>query len=108
MGYSIRSFNQSIFEEGIDVSLDKFLEQSGPVINSELEFLAPMRVSILSERRETRPFGLFGAEPGAEGRNILIRQGKEVLLKGKTQVDVMVGDSIVIETPGGGGFQPPD
>ena len=41
IGYSIRSFNQSIFEQGFDLSLDKFLEQSGPVIESELEVLWP-------------------------------------------------------------------
>ena len=32
-GYSIRSFNQSIFEEGFDLSVDKLLEQSGPSLN---------------------------------------------------------------------------
>jgi 5-oxoprolinase (ATP-hydrolysing) len=66
----------------------------------ELEFLAPMRVSILSERRDRAPFGLVGGEAGTVGRNF--HNGKAV--GGKASFDVERGDRVRIETPGGGGF----
>jgi len=73
-----------------------------------LRFLAPLRVSLLCERRDVSPFGLSGGEPGKPGRNVLSRQGTEAEeLPGKCTVDVAAGDELVIETPGGGGFGPP-
>jgi 5-oxoprolinase (ATP-hydrolysing) len=66
----------------------------------ELEFLEPMRVSILSERRERAPFGLRGGGPGARGRNF--HGGREV--GGKASFEVRAGDRVRIETPGGGGY----
>ena len=66
----------------------------------EIEFLRPMRISILSERRERAPFGLAGGAPGARGRNL--HNGHE--LGGKVTLDVDAGDRVRIETPGGGGF----
>jgi 5-oxoprolinase (ATP-hydrolysing) len=66
----------------------------------EVEFLLPMRVSILSERRLRVPFGLEGGESGAAGRNL--HNGNEV--GGKASFEVKQGDRVRIETPGGGGF----
>jgi 5-oxoprolinase (ATP-hydrolysing) len=66
----------------------------------EFEFQAPMRVSILSERRVREPFGLAGGGPGARGRNLL--NGRAVA--GKDSFLVEPGDRVRIETPGGGGF----
>ena len=59
-----------------------------------------MHVSILSERRTRRPFGLFGGHPGAAGRNLL--NGRN--LDGKASIDAEAGDLIRVETPGGGGY----
>jgi 5-oxoprolinase (ATP-hydrolysing) len=69
----------------------------------ELEFLEPMRVSILSERRARAPFGLAGGGPGRPGRNLY--QGRE--LPGSCSVEVAAGERLRIETPGGGGYGPP-
>ncbi len=69
----------------------------------ELVFLAPLRVSVISERRTTAPFGLAGGLPGASGRNVL--NGRE--LPGRFSVAVKPGDVLRIETPGGGGFGSP-
>ncbi len=69
----------------------------------ELEFLAPMRVSILSERRERPPFGLEGGAPGARGRNL--HNGTDV--GGKATFEVSPGDRVRLETPGGGAFGRP-
>ncbi len=70
----------------------------------ELEFLEPMRVSILSERRTRAPFGLAGGGPGARGRNF--HNEREVA--GKASFEVVAGDRVRIETPGGGGYGAPE
>lgn len=71
----------------------------------EIEFREEMDVSILSTRRCTAPFGLKGGGDGALGRNALRRaDGTTTSLAGCARAKVAAGDSIVIETPGGGGF----
>ena len=67
-------------------------------------FLAPARVTLLTERRVHAPYGLFGGEPGAVGINTLERDGTITKLPGKTTFDIKVGDILSISTPGGGGF----
>ena len=70
-----------------------------------LEFLRPLRVSILSERRGPYvPFGLNGGAPGALGENTLQRAGKTELenLGGKVKLTVSPGDILKIAKPGGG------
>ena len=74
----------------------------GDGVVREIEFLGPVRVSILSERRDRAPFGLEGGEPGRPGRNL--HNGRDV--GGKASFDVEAGDRVRIETPGGGGFGP--
>ena len=72
----------------------------------EFEFLEPLDVSILSQRRTTRPYGLHGGTAGEPGRNTLVRYGSSTLelLDGVAQLRVSEGDRVTIETPGGGGF----
>jgi 5-oxoprolinase (ATP-hydrolysing) len=71
-------------------------------------FLAPLTVSLLTERRSTRPYGLRGGEPGMAGRNRVRRaNGAEEELPGRATLRVDVGDLLIIETPGGGGFGMP-
>jgi 5-oxoprolinase (ATP-hydrolysing) len=77
--------------------------RGGDGLVRELEFLEPMRVSILSQRRVRAPFGLAGGSPGARGRNL--HQGRE--LPGSCSLDVAAGDRLRIETPGGGGYGSP-
>jgi 5-oxoprolinase (ATP-hydrolysing) len=69
-----------------------------------IEALAPLRAAILSERRAAAPFGLAGGSPGARGRNALIRGDRVIELPGKVRLDLLPGDALVIETPGGGGY----
>jgi 5-oxoprolinase (ATP-hydrolysing) len=74
----------------------------------ELEFLAPLSVSLLSDGRRVPPQGLAGGGPGACGRNLLLRaDGRQELLAGVAQVSVAAGDRLRIETPGGGGWGAP-
>ncbi len=76
------------------------MHRGGEGLVRELEFLARMRVSVLSERRVTRPYGMRGGGPGAPGMNLL--NGKE--LPHRVSVEVSPGDVLRIETPGGGGW----
>jgi 5-oxoprolinase (ATP-hydrolysing) len=70
-----------------------------------LEFLDQAAVSILSQHRIVRPYGMKGGNPGKRGRQHVIRTGggKE-RLKGIDGITVYPGDRLVIRTPGGGGW----
>ena len=81
--------------------------RGGDGLVREVEFCAPVTVSLLSERRVYAPYGLNGGTAGLRGRNVLIRDGEERLLPGKTTVEMLPGDVLRIETPGGGGFGAP-
>jgi len=61
-------------------------------------------LSLLSERRETVPYGLQGGDAGKAGRNRLFRDGVWQELSAKGSWQLQAGDRIRIETPGGGGF----
>ena len=74
--------------------------RGGDGVCREYEFLEPLTVSLLSERRESAPFGLAGGQPGTPGRNF--HNGREV--PGHAVFDVVAGDRLRIETPGGGGY----
>jgi len=72
-----------------------------------LEFLAPLHVSMLSERRDAfPPFGMQGGEPGQVGCNTLFPADGSPgrALGGKFAIQVQPGDQLLIETPGGGGY----
>ncbi|MEM7433501.1 MAG: hydantoinase B/oxoprolinase family protein [Myxococcota bacterium] len=70
----------------------------------EIEFCDDMRVSVLSERRLLRPYGMRGGGEGAPGMNSL--NGNP--LPHSTSIDVANGDVLRIETPGGGGWGEPE
>ena len=74
--------------------------RGGHGVIREIEFLAGAEVTLLSERRERRPYGVAGGGPGKPGRNTL--NGSVVAAKGSFQVKP--GDRMKIETPGGGGY----
>lgn len=68
-----------------------------------IQFLAPVQVTVTSERRERPSYGLQGGEPGQPGRNSVVANGTETKLPGKFTRDLQSGDILRIETPGGGG-----
>ncbi|MCA9270305.1 MAG: hydantoinase B/oxoprolinase family protein, partial [Planctomycetales bacterium] len=80
--------------------------RGGCGIVRRIEFLKPLDVSILSQRRGPFvPYGLAGGAPGAPGRNTLIRaDGRVERLDGTAQFSAEPGDVLTLETPGGGGF----
>ncbi len=67
------------------------------------EFLAPATVTLLTERRRHRPWGLCGGGAGSAGENRL----NGALLAPKVCLDVRPGDRLEIHTPGGGGYGAP-
>jgi N-methylhydantoinase B len=73
--------------------------RGGDGVVRELEALAEMRYSLITERRRHAPPGAEGGEPGARGRNLV--NGEE--LPGKASGTLRPGDRLRIETPGGGG-----
>ena len=83
--------------------------RGGDGVVRKLEFLQPLEVSILSQRRGPyAPYGLAGGQPGALGRNTLHRvDGTIDELPAQAQFRVRPGDVLTIETPGGGGFGDP-
>ena len=74
-----------------------------------LRFSEPMTVSTLTGHRRIPAFGLAGGEPGALGRHWIEHpDGTVTPMRGCDSVHVEPGDVFVIETPGGGGYGPPE
>jgi N-methylhydantoinase B len=73
--------------------------RGGDGLVREIEALAPMRFTLIGERRRHPPRGRNGGEDGATGRNLL--DGKP--LASKAEGDLKPGNRLRIETPGGGG-----
>jgi N-methylhydantoinase B len=71
----------------------------GAGIVRELEALAPMRYTLIGERRRHAPRGRDGGEDGRTGADFL--DGER--LPGKTEGELQPGGCLRIETPGGGG-----
>jgi N-methylhydantoinase B/oxoprolinase/acetone carboxylase alpha subunit len=71
----------------------------------ELEFLEPVEVTILADRRKRGPYGLQGGGSGAPGTDSVSSAG-EVYTKvpSKTRLEIKRGEKLRIETPGGGGW----
>ena len=83
--------------------------KGGDGLVREVEFLAPARVTLMSERRKLPPPGYHGGHHGEPGENTLLRGGyEEVTLAGKELIDVEPGDVLSIRTPGGGGWGVPE
>ena len=79
--------------------------KGGDGVIREIEPLRPLVMSILSERRTLQPYGLNGGEPAMAGKNLLVKKDGVVLNIGaKRSGSLNVGERLVIETPGGGGY----
>ena len=73
-----------------------------------IRFLEPMTAVVVSSRRTVAPFGLDGGADGAAGRQWVERaDGTIAPLTGTDSAELMPGDAVTIETPGGGGYGPP-
>jgi 5-oxoprolinase (ATP-hydrolysing) len=81
--------------------------RGGDGVVRKIEFLRPLDVSILSQRRGPyAPYGAAGGKPGKLGSNTLVRaSGAVETLPALAQVRVERGDALIVETPGGGGWE---
>ncbi len=81
--------------------------RGGEGVERDLELLEPCTVSLITERRRSRPWGLAGGSPGATGENWLLPGGRESEaeeLPDKATLDLNEGDVVRMLTPGGGGW----
>ena len=76
----------------------------GDGVIREIETLVPARMSLLSDRRKTAPYGLQGGGDGAVGKASIISEGETRPISAKGSWNLSAGDRVRIETPGGGGF----
>lgn len=81
----------------------------GDGVIREIEFLVPLKVAVLSERRVYAPYGMQGGGPGEKGKNIIIKKDGAIQnVGGKCQLEVEPGDRLRIATPGGGAWRTAD
>ncbi|KOS20156.1 Uncharacterized protein ESCO_006286 [Escovopsis weberi] len=137
-----RITDSEIFERRYPVLLREFSiregsggagqHRGGDGVIRDIEFRIPLQVSILSERRVFRPYGLHGGEDGKCGLNIWVRKVQKaswekslnsleggkgsdeaeleervINLGAKNTAFMSAGDRIVLHTPGGGGWGEP-
>ncbi|KAI1497088.1 5-oxoprolinase [Biscogniauxia marginata] len=128
-----RITDSEVFERRYPVILREFAirpgsggrgqHRGGDGVTRDIEFRIPIQVSILSERRVYRPYGLAGGEDAQCGLNIWVRrvprgkaaggegEGEEyeeryINLGAKNSAPMNPGDRIIVNTPGGGGWGP--
>jgi len=113
-----RITDPEVLERRYPVVLERFAIRSGSGgegthrggdgLIRELRFLEDTEVSLLSQRRVCAPFGLAGGGAGAPGHAELVRDGETIALPGAFARRVPAGSVLRVETPGGGGWGPPD
>ncbi|GAD98301.1 5-oxo-L-prolinase, putative [Paecilomyces variotii No. 5] len=121
-----RITDAEIFERRYPVLLREFSIRSGSAgdgqhrggdgVVRDIEFRIPVQVSILSERRVYRPYGLEGGDDAQCGENIWVRkipkkggnegewEERHINLGAKNTAKMQPGERIIVRTPGGGGW----
>ena len=83
--------------------------RGGDGITRRLRFLRSMTAAILANHRKVPPFGVAGGQPALCGRTRVLRDdGRIEDLNSTDKRDLAPGDVLEIETPGGGGYGPPN
>jgi 5-oxoprolinase (ATP-hydrolysing) len=113
-----RITDPEIMEFRYPVRLDEFsvrknsggkgLYRGGDGIVRKITFLAPVELSILSQHRILAPYGLKGGRNGKRGKQFLVLKDKTIQkLNGNAGTKVEMGEQLVMQTPGGGGYEKP-
>jgi 5-oxoprolinase (ATP-hydrolysing) len=113
-----RCTDPEVLEARFPVRLERFavrqgsggrgLHRGGDGVVRELTFLEPVSVSLLTQHRVAAPYGLDGGAPGQRGaQRIVRRDGREETLAPIDAAELVAGDRLVLETPGGGGWGAP-
>ncbi|MGH3579939.1 MAG: hydantoinase B/oxoprolinase family protein, partial [Mycobacterium sp.] len=79
----------------------------GDGIQRDIEALERVTVSLVTDRRTSRPWGLAGGLDGASGENWLLPRGDEQARKRlppRVTIVLAQGDVLRMLTPGGGGY----
>lgn len=82
--------------------------RGGNGIVRAFKFLAEADATVLADRHLNGPYGLSSGKPGKPGTAVLLRRGQATRLPAKARIQMRRDDVISLETPGGGGFGPPD
>lgn len=77
--------------------------RGGDGVVRQVRVLQPCALSLITDRRRIAPKGAEGGGEGLPGRNTV--NGKDV--GSKVSLDLVAGDVVRIETPGGGGYGAP-
>lgn len=81
------------------------LHRGGDGARRVLVATAPLIGSLLGQHRRSGPYGSHGGADGSPGREEIIRaDGRRIPLSGMAAFDLGIGDRLVVETPGGGGW----
>ena len=110
-----RMTDPEIFEEKFPVIIEDFslrqnsggegLYKGGNGCKRKIKFLEEVEVSLLTGRRKNSSHGLFGGSNGLPGKNSIITiEGEIKTLPPTATFKIKPGESLLIETPGGGGF----
>jgi len=79
--------------------------KGGDGVKRVITFLEPVNLSVLTQRRNSGPYGLYGGENGKPGCQRVIRKnGDSITLRSVHNIDLQTGDRFIMETPGGGGY----
>ncbi len=78
--------------------------RGGDGIVREIKLLSDAEVTVLSERRKIPPYGQAGGKAGMKGKNMVIKERVETERPGKFYEQLKKGESLRVETPGGGGY----
>lgn len=82
--------------------------RGGLGLRKDFFFERPTTFTVLADRTERGPWGVFGGHDGRPAEYVLIRAGEERRLPAKATVEIEAGDVISYRTCGGGGYGPPE
>lgn len=80
--------------------------RGGDGVIREFEFLKPLTVSLLTNRRTTQPYGLCGGRSGESGVNEFraSKDEQESELGSSTEIKAEAGSRLTVKTPGAGAW----
>ncbi|TWU08149.1 hydantoinase B/oxoprolinase family protein [Stieleria varia] len=80
------------------------VHRGGDGLIREIEFLKPLSLTMITNRRKLAPYGAAGGGAGQAGCNVLIQNAHSTVMPPAFTVSVNPGDRLRVETPGGGGW----
>jgi 5-oxoprolinase (ATP-hydrolysing) len=79
--------------------------RGGNGVVREMTFLEPVSLSVLTQHRVERPYGLCGGEAGQPGGQwVIYRDGSKEKMESVDGRELDAGDRFILHTPGGGGY----